>query len=187
MENKEKNVFELLKKGEAVNMMEASYQPAVQHMDVTRRRCFKINHTEPDMEVIAPMAAELFEEAEGEIPAMIPPFEIDFAKQFTFGREVFFNHSFTAMSAGGIQIDDNVQIGPNCTIVTTNHDFGDRYTLCCKGVHIKKNAWLGACVTVMPGVTIGENAVIAGGAIVTKDVPDNAVAGGNPAKILKSL
>lgn len=75
----------------------------------------------------------------------------------------------------------------NCTIVTTNHDFGARYTLCCKSVHIKKNAWLGACVTVMPGVTIGENAVIAGGAVVTKDVPDNTVVGGNPAKTLKQL
>lgn len=184
---KEKNIFDLLKAGKAVNMLDESYLPAVHHMDMTRKRCFHINHTEPDMKKIAPMLAELFEEAKGEIPTMIPPFEVDFAKQFTFGNQVFLNHNFTAMSAGGIQIDDNVQVGPNCTIVTTNHDFGARYTLCCKSVHIKKNAWLGACVTVMPGVTIGENAVIAGGAVVTKDVPDNTVVGGNPAKTLKQL
>ena len=91
------------------------------------------------------------------------------------------------MSAGGITIEDNVQIGPEVTMVTTNHDFNDRYTLICKGIHIKKNVWIGARAVILPGVTIGENAVIAGGAVVTKDVEPNTVVGGNPAKVIKRL
>lgn len=73
------------------------------------------------------------------------------------------------------------------TIVTDNHDFANRYVLKCRSVRICKNAWVGANVTIMPGVTVGENVVIAGGAVVTKDVPANTVVGGNPAKIIKKL
>ena len=72
-------------------------------------------------------------------------------------------------------------------IVTTNHDFHDYNTLRCKPVHIKKNAWLGCRVTVMPGVTIGENAGVAGGSVVTKDVPDNVVVAGVPARVVKTI
>ena len=80
-----------------------------------------------------------------------------------------------------------VQIGPHVTIVTDNHDFENRYVLKCRPVHICKNAWIGASVTIMPGVTVGENAIVAGGAVVTKDVPANTIVGGNPAKVLKTL
>ena len=71
--------------------------------------------------------------------------------------------------------------------MTTNHDFHDYNTLRCKPVHIKKNAWRGCRVTVMPGVTIGENAVVAGGSVVTKDVPDNVVVAGVPARVVKTI
>ena len=73
------------------------------------------------------------------------------------------------------------------TIATDNHDFDNRYVLKCKSVEIGNNVWIGADVTIMPGVHIGENAVIAGGAVVTKDVPANAIVGGNPAKVIKML
>jgi len=105
----------------------------------------------------------------------------------SLGKYVFINHSCTCMSAGGITIEDNVQIGPEVTLVTTNHDLKDRYTLKCKGIHIKKNVWIGARALILPGVTIGENAVIAGGAVVTKDVAPNTVMVGNPAKVLKYI
>ncbi|MBR0311474.1 MAG: sugar O-acetyltransferase, partial [Oscillospiraceae bacterium] len=61
------------------------------------------------------------------------------------------------------------------------------YVLKCRAVRVCKNAWIGANVTIMPGVTVGENAVVAGGAVVTKDVPANTVVGGNPAKVIKEL
>ena len=105
----------------------------------------------------------------------------------TFGKNVFINHSFTAMSIGGIELGDNVQIGPHVTIVTDNHDLKNRYVLRCRGVRIGANAWIGAGATIMPGVTVGENAVIAGGAVVTKDVPANAIVGGNPARVIRYI
>ena len=73
------------------------------------------------------------------------------------------------------------------TIVTDNHDLDNRYVLKCKRVAIGNNVWIGAGVNIMPGVHIGDNAVIAGGAVVTRDVPANTVVGGNPAKEIRKL
>ena len=91
------------------------------------------------------------------------------------------------MTAGGITIEDGVMIGPQVTLLTTNHDFDDHNVLICKPVHIGKNAWIGARATILPGVTVGENSIVAGGAVVTKDVEANVIVGGNPAKVLKRL
>ena len=91
------------------------------------------------------------------------------------------------MSIGGIELGDNVQIGPHVTIVTDNHDLDNWYVLKCKSVVIGNNVWIGAGVNIMPGVHIGDNAVIAGGAAVTKDVLANTVVGGNPAKLIRRL
>jgi acetyltransferase-like isoleucine patch superfamily enzyme len=104
-----------------------------------------------------------------------------------FGKHVFINHSFTAMSVGGIYLGDRVQIGPHVTIVTDNHDFANRNVLICKPVKIGNGVWIGANVTILPGVTVGENAVIAAGAVVTKDVPANSIVGGNPARVIRML
>ncbi len=90
---------------------------------------------------------------------------------------------------GGITLEDHVLIGPKVSLITENHplDPTDRRALLCKPIVIKRNAWIGAAATVLPGVTIGENAVVAAGAVVTTDVPDNAVVGGVPAKIIKFI
>lgn len=91
------------------------------------------------------------------------------------------------VAIGGIRIDDEVIIAPCVKILTANHDFMDRNTLHVKSVHIKRNAWIGAGATLCPGIIVGENSVVAAGAVVTKDVPDNVVVGGNPAKVIKIL
>ena len=103
------------------------------------------------------------------------------------GKNVIIMNGFQCMSAGGLTIEDNTMISLNCTIATNNHDMYDRYVITCKPVHIKKNVWIGVNVTILPGVTVGENAVIGAGAVVTKDVPDNAVVVGNPARVIKYL
>lgn len=104
-----------------------------------------------------------------------------------FGHGIFINHHLTVMSIAGITIEDNVQIGPNVTLVTDNHDLQHHTILKCQPITIKQNAWLGANVTILSGVTVGKNAIVAAGAVVTKDVPDNTVVAGTPARVLKTL
>lgn len=76
---------------------------------------------------------------------------------------------------------------PDVSLLTANHDFSDHYVLEAAPILIKRNAWIGAKAVILPGITVGENAVVAGGAVVTKNVPANTVVGGNPARILKEL
>lgn len=90
---------------------------------------------------------------------------------------------------GGIVIEDGVFIAPKVSLLTEGHPISarDRHSLNVAPIHIKKNAWLGANATIMQGVTIGENAVVASGAVVTADVPDDTVVGGIPAKVIKTI
>lgn len=78
-------------------------------------------------------------------------------------------------------------IGPEAAIITANHDFNDLLILQFKPVTVKKGAWIGARAVILPGVTVGEGAVVASGAIVTKDVPPRTIVGGNPAKFIKNV
>lgn len=149
--------------------------------------CFQINHTMPMTEECQALTNELFNHTLGEGTRINPPIFINLAENVKIGKNVVIMNGFQCMSAGGLVIEDDVLISLNCTIATNNHDFYDRDVLTCKPVRIKKNAWLGVNVTILPGVTIGENAIIGAGAVVTKDIPDNAVAVGNPAKVVKYL
>ena len=181
------DVFEKLRSGDPVDMMSEEYRPAIDELLRANLALYHLNHTEPTNDNMAKGLDELFDGHDHSGLTITTPCQIDLPKQLTIGRNVFINHSFTAMSIGGITLEDNVQIGPHVTIVTDNHDFDNRYVLKCRSVRVCKNAWIGANVTIMPGVTVGENAVIAGGAVVTKDVPANSVVGGNPAKVIKQL
>lgn len=117
------------------------------------------------------------------------PIYINYGKNINIGKNVFINFNCTFLALGKITIEDDVLIGPNVSLITENHplDPTQRKGLISKSILIKRNAWIGSNVTVLPGVTIGENSVIAAGAVVSKDVPDNTVAGGIPAKIIKSI
>lgn len=103
------------------------------------------------------------------------------------GKGIVLMNGFKCMSTGGLTIEDNTLVAINCTVLTNNHDFYDRPVITCKPVHIKKNVWIGANVTILAGVTIGENAIVGACSVVTKDVPDNAVVVGNPARVIKYL
>ena len=120
---------------------------------------------------------------------VLTPFNTDFGANIRLGKDVFINKSCMFVDLGGIELEDKVLIGPDVKILSVNHplDPKNRRGVILKGVKIKRNAWLGAGVTVCPGVTIGENSVIGAGSVVTKDVPNDTVYAGVPAKFIKNI
>ena len=181
------DIFEKLESGEAVNMYSPEYRQVVDELHRTYKALHRLNAAEPLSDEQCAALDELFGGKAPEGLGLFTPVQIDFPRQMRFGEHVFINHSFTAMSIGGIWLGDRVQIGPHVTIVTDNHDFADRGVLRCKPVRIGDGVWIGANVTILPGVTMGENAVLAAGAVVTKDVPANTIVGGNPAKVIRMI
>lgn len=121
--------------------------------------------------------------------AMFPPFYTDCGKNISVGKNVFINSGCRFQDQGGITIGNGVLIGHNVVLATLDHDMNPRKrsTLHPAPITIREQVWIGANVTVVPGVTIGNGAVIAAGAVVTKDVPENVIAGGVPAKIIKKI
>lgn len=118
---------------------------------------------------------------------MFPPFYTDFGKNITIGKDVFINSGCHFQDQGGIEIGDGALIGHNVVLATINHDLNPRknrknhYAPIKIGAHV----WIGSNATILPGVTIGDYAVVAAGAVVTRDVPAMTIVGGVPAKVLK--
>ena len=149
--------------------------------------CFKINHTMPYTEEYDALVKELFMDNIGENSRVMPPVTVVRGNKVRIGKNVVVMNNSLFMAAGGINIEDDVIVAANAQLISNNHDFYDHAVLTCKPVHLKHNCWIGAGATILPGVTIGENAVVAAGAVVTKDVEDNTIVGGNPAKLIKRL
>jgi acetyltransferase-like isoleucine patch superfamily enzyme len=120
---------------------------------------------------------------------LFPPFYTDCGKNITIGKNVFINSGCRFQDQGGITIGDGALIGHNVVLATLNHDFAPekRSTIHPALIVIGRNVWIGASATLVPGVTVGDNAVIAAGAVVTKDVPANTIAGGVPAKVIRQI
>lgn len=120
---------------------------------------------------------------------LFPPFSADYGQNITVGKNVFINSGCCFQDQGGIEIGNNVLIGQQVVIATLNHDLVPykRANMLPAPVKIGNGVWIGAHATILAGVTIGDNAVVAAGAVVTKGVPSNSVVGGVPAKILKYI
>lgn len=132
---------------------------------------------------------ELIGKEEDKTFGIFPPVYTDFGKNITVGRNVFINEGCCFQDQGGIEIGDGCLLGHQVVIATINHDLAPekRGNMVLAPVKLGKNVWVGAHATILSGVTVGDNAVIAAGAVVTKDVPANTVVGGVPAKIIKRI
>ncbi len=149
----------------------------------------KLGNAYHQPEEIRALMSELTGKGVSDDFCMFPPFYTDCGKNIHFGKNVFINSGCRFQDQGGIFIGDDSLIGHNAVLATLNHGItpDKRHNLYPAPINIGKNVWLGANVTVMPGVTIGDNSVIAAGAVVTKDVPPNVIVGGVPAKVIRHV
>jgi acetyltransferase-like isoleucine patch superfamily enzyme len=121
---------------------------------------------------------------------LIPPFYATGGTDTRIGRNVFVNQNCTFYDLGGIDIADEVMIGPNVSLITSGHPVEPsrrRDFTIAKPIVIERNVWIAAGATIIGGVTVGENSVVAAGAVVTKNVPSNTLVGGNPARVIRSI
>lgn len=141
------------------------------------------------IDLVRQRLSEIIGEPIDETTRIFVPFQTNFGRLIWIGRNVFINHACSFLDLGGITIGDDVLIGPRVNLVTENHplDPADRQTLLLSPIYIKRNAWIGAGATILPGITIGENSVVAAGSVVRTDVPPNTVVAGVPAKIIRRL
>lgn len=155
-------------------------------------KLYDYNMTRPtESEKRQELLKEMFAEI-GEDCYIEPPFHANFGgKHVHFGKCVYANFNFTAVDDTHIYVGDYTMFGPNVILATAGHPIlpklrqeAYQYNM---PVHIGKNCWLGAGVIVLPGVTIGDNTVIGAGSVVTKDIPSNVVAVGNPCRVLREI
>src|SRR5688572_20182808 len=182
------DIFARLRNGETVPFNDPEYHKLRDVSFITRKLLLQLNQS-PDPEEMRDLLSRITGTQIDESSAIFPPFYVNYGRHTTIGKNVFINFDCVFLDFGGIIIEHGVFIAPKVSLLTEGHPLsaGDRHSLTVGRIHIKRTAWIGANATVTQGVTIGENAVVAAGAVVTRDVPDNQVVGGIPASIIKTV
>jgi len=143
-----------------------------------------------DADEIRLLFSQLIGKAVDESFSLIPPFYTAGGDEIRVGRNVFINQNCTFYDLGGLTIGDDVMIGPNVSLITAGHPLEPsrrRAAVIGRPIVIERNVWIAAGATIIGGVTVGENAVVAAGSVVTKDVSPNTLVGGNPARAIRSV
>jgi len=182
------DIFERMRAGGVFRLDDPAWQPVEEAVHRTIKLSAVLNAS-TTVDEIRHCLSEIVGTPIDKSTTVFAPFYTNFGRHIRLGKGIFINHACSFLDLGGITIEDNVQIGPRVNITSENHplDPANRKSLDLKPVVIKRNAWIGAGATILPGVTIGENSVVAAGAVVNKDVPANTVVGGVPAKIIKTI
>jgi len=143
-----------------------------------------------DLEGLNAAFSELIGKPVGQRFMVIPPFSTDCGLNITVGDNVFINQGCHFMDMGGISIGNDVMIGPKVNLVSAGHPLSPaerRNGIVARPISIGNNVWIGAAATILPGVTIADDAVVAAGAVVSRDVPAGTLVAGVPARVLKHL
>jgi len=183
-----KDIFDRLKAGQPIRLDDPEYSKVQEVIDHTIKLSSQLN-TSTDIDQIRKGLSEIIGSTIDKTTTVFTPFYTNFGRFLTIGKGVFINHACSFLDMGGITIEDDVLIGPKVNLITENHPLNptERKSLICKPILIKRKAWIGAAASILPGVTIGENAVVAAGAVVTVDVLPNTIVGGIPAKFIKNI
>lgn len=183
-----KTIFERMLAGEPIPIDDPQRADLAETCNEAKKLTVALNN-ETDAESIREILSQMIAEPLDVTSTVFTPFFTNYGKNIRIGKGVFINHACSMLDLGGITIEDDVFIAPRVNITSEGHplDPKDRKSLECKPVLIKKGAWLGTNVTILPGVTVGENSIVAAGAVVSKDVPDNVLVGGIPAKVIKNI
>ena len=183
-----RDIFERLKCGEQVSFNDPEYSKISIAVEETKKIAVRLNSAS-DANEIRELLSQITGTFIDESTTVFTPFYTNYGKNIKIGKNVFINHACSFLDLGGITIEDNVMIAPRVNLTSESHpiQIENRQTLTTGHILIKKNAWIGTNVTILPGVTIGENSIVAAGSVVSKDVPKNCIVGGTPAKIIKTI
>lgn len=183
MTHKERMLRELPYKAWMDGLME-------EHLEA-QKKIYAFNQLPPDRWEEVPVLLQGILGKMGEKGFIKPPFHCDYGSNIEVGDNFFANYHFTVLDVAKVIIGDNVMIAPNVSIYTAGHPLhpdsrnsGYEYGI---GITIGNNVWIGGSVSIMPGVHIGDNAVIGGGSVVTKDIPANSLAVGNPCRVIRQI
>lgn len=182
------DIFERLKNGETISANDPEAYKMREASFVTKKLLVQMNNTSNPTE-IRDLLSQITNTEIDESTTVFTPLHINYGKHTKIGKNVFVNFDCVFLDLGGITIEDNVLIAPKVSLLSEGHPVlpENRHSLMVGHIHIKRNAWIGAGAIILQGVTIGENAIVAAGAVVSHDVPDNTIVGGLPAKFLKTI
>jgi acetyltransferase-like isoleucine patch superfamily enzyme len=182
------DIFERLHSGEAVLFEDPHYGEIFKIASRTMQLSAELNRS-ADMNHIRELLSQITGSSIDQSTSVLAPFHINLGIFTHIGKNVFINHDCTFLDIGGITIEDEVLIGPKVSLITEGHPLNpsERKALIVKPIVIKRNTWIGAGAIILPGVTVGESAVVAAGAVVNKDVQANTVVAGVPAKKVKDI
>lgn len=183
------SIFDKEANGEYVSVDEPDYYKIRTLIDEARLITSTLNSIPYDEVKVKSLFNQLFGYELDETVEIWQPFYTDYGKKTKFGKNVFVNHDCSFMDRGGITIGNNTKIGPKVCLITENHHTqpDKRRFLKSEPITIGENVWIGANATILANTKIGDNSIIAAGAVVTKDIPPNTIVAGVPAKVIKKI
>ena len=182
------DIFDRLRNGETILADDPQAYKMREESYATKELLIQMNNSSDPLEIRG-LLGEITNSEIDESTALFTPLYINYGKHIQIGKNVFINFNCTFLGLGGITIEDGVLIGPNVSLISEGHPISpkDRHSLNVGHIHIEKNVWIGVGASILKDVTVGENAIVAAGAVVTMDVPANTIVGGIPAKILREI
>lgn len=192
IETKHKRMKSEKEKAQDGELYNANYdENLISEREVAKELCFRINQLPPSRQ---DERSKILKELLGKTSETFyfePPFFCDYGYNIEVGENFYANHNCVILDGAKVKFGDNVFIAPNCGFYTAGHplnvDLRNKGLEYAYPITIGNNVWIGAQVSVLPGVSIGDNSVIGAGSVVTKDIPPNVIAVGNPCRVLRTI